>query len=260
MTEDACIIGMFRSGSNFLRALLERNYACRIGYNSFGWKHGLFPIIAGGAAMKMPGTPTITLTKNPFSAIASLHRYYLGNGRNLVSGSGAEMGDFLRAPLVIRDDANPESAELFFPTVADCWVAMTWNVMSIVGRRPASRHLRYEDLVADPEGQAARLAGALGLARVSEVFDVPRGRMRNLPGRAVDWQREETEMNRPFGPSSVCNHAYMAAFSEADRAFVLSRLPVALLERTGYDALVRDLAATGTSERARHGEPNDQTA
>lgn len=40
------MMGGFRSGTNYAKTLLERNYHCRVRNHVFGWKHWFLPIIS----------------------------------------------------------------------------------------------------------------------------------------------------------------------------------------------------------------------
>jgi hypothetical protein len=46
------VIGGFRSGTNYLRFLLENNYRCDVSFHAFGWKHANVPIISDQFLMK----------------------------------------------------------------------------------------------------------------------------------------------------------------------------------------------------------------
>ena len=247
------VVGIFRSGTNYLRSLLELNFRARITYNAYGWKHGLVPIVTRGSSVEFPKLPRLVIARNPFSAIEALFRYVVKAGANIICRT--EWHGFLRERLIVHDKWNPGSAQLWFPNPAHYWTAMNWNYLSAGGSSHPVCFVRYEDLLADPRGETHRIAAELSLDPLpgrEEFVDVQQrvkamdDRDRHLPDQ---YARALRFNQRDF----YLSHAYMDRFDNEDRSLVGGLLDWELLERMGYDALVRQLLAR--DEAATEGRP-----
>lgn len=241
-----CALGLFRSGTNFTRALLEMNFNCTVEYDSFGWKHSFFPIITNGAKIKYPEIGIILITKNPFSALKSLFQYAGGGQRNFISEHTDTMKGFLRNKVVVLDGSNPLSAEFVFNSPIDYWNAMNWNLESVVRKRQPALHVRYEDLVAEPQSTCDRIAGVFELSRTSDLFTVPEKKMKNLGNN----QHDTSNFLRPraFNKDEVINREYMAQYDDEDRRLIQNSVDRSLIDRLGYADLVD--AGIGVDERS----------
>ncbi|WP_420391864.1 hypothetical protein [Acuticoccus sp.] len=245
------VVGTFRSGTNFLRSVLELNYHCTVRYNTLGWKHWVLPLYTPDGVQTYPTTRLAFITKNPFSALASLHAYAGGRRNNLSSSARDGMSAFLSNPFVIHNGKG-ESLEMWFRTPVDYWTAINWNLSSAVASPLAARPVRYEDLVDAPEAVTDGLAGAWGLTRREAPFQVIENRARNLPnaGQLVDaraYARDEV-----FDRDRVATHRYMDDYAPADVALVMGTLDHDLVARLGYaDLLTRLAGASGRRSAAR---------
>jgi hypothetical protein len=155
------VMGVFRSGTNYLRSLLELNYRTRISYSAFGWKHGLVPIVTQGSSVETLNLPRLVIARNPFSAIEALFRYVVRAGANITCRT--DWHGFLRERLIVYDKWNPHSPQLWFPNPAHYWTAMNWNYLSAGNSGHPICLVRYEDLLADPQAETQRIAAELGL-------------------------------------------------------------------------------------------------
>lgn len=251
------VVGIFRSGTNYLRSLLELNFRTRVASNAYGWKHGLVPIVTRGSTLEFPKLPTVVVARNPFSAIDSLFRYVVRAGANV--SCRTDWHGFLRDRLIVHDKWNPESPQLWFPNPAQYWTAMNWNYLSARGSGRPVCLVRYEDLLADPRAETGRIATQLGLdplptedgfVDVEQLVKAMTDRDRSLPehyGKARRFDRRDYYLS----------HAYMDRFDDADRSLVSGLLDRELLGRMGYDALVRrlsagDRAASGAGPASPH--------
>ncbi|WP_141134859.1 sulfotransferase [Tropicimonas sediminicola] len=243
-----CIHGIFRSGTNFTRGVLEMNYVCRAEYDSFGWKHSPFPILSAGSRLALPDIPSLFVTRNPFYALSALFTYAERNKRNIRSAADDGMTAFLSAPIVIFDGGAEVSPELYFETPVALWNGLNWNYLSTVGKLPGRVHMRYEDLVARPEETAARVAEALGLERKPGAFEVPQNRMRNLGSNMHNVRKFQTD--KAFDLSKTLFSSYGALFSEEDRALVLNGANRDLVERAGYAEFMDRVARGDVPETA----------
>ena len=63
--------GLQRTGTNYLRILLESNYNVQILTNIGGWKHGFYNV----PQIMKKELDCIVMCKNPFSWLVSLHSF-----------------------------------------------------------------------------------------------------------------------------------------------------------------------------------------
>jgi hypothetical protein len=227
------VLGIFRSGTNFVRTILEWNYDCRVVNNVHGWKHGFFPVIVAESKLRYPEIDFIHVTKNPFSSIASLYRYYANREMNL--GASREWTAFLRGRLIVFDSSQSHSPQYRFANPVDYWNAMNWNLASVELPAGRSVHVQYERLLKAPEFEASRIAGALKLTkRAATEFRVPLTRVRNM-GDGPREKDEDYVTSNPFEPARYGpERAYLAQFNEDDLRFVLGSLDTELAGRLGY--------------------------
>ena len=238
-----CVHGLFRSGTNFFRALVETNLDCKVEYDDFGWKHAFFPIATGSSRIRLPQTRSVLVTKNPLAALESLYRYASGNPRNVRCEHGPGLSGFLRAPILVFDGSNPASVEYRFRSPVDYWNAMNWNLFSLVRKSDRALHVRYEDLVAGPEASLDRVAAAFGLGRragaAAGAVVVPERRMRNLGSGQHD--ADKFYGRESYDRSGFLAAGYAAAFGPDDLAYLDAELCWPLVEDLGYAEACRTM-------------------
>lgn len=227
-----CIHGIFRTGTNFARAVFEMNYDGIAEYDSFGWKHAPYPILSRGSRIPLPEIPSVFLTRNPILALSSLYSYARKNKRNISSAADDGVTPFLINRIVIRDGENSKSAELYFSNPVEMWNSLNWNYLSTVGKKADSFHVRYEDLVAEPEATTAAVAEVLGLERTSGEFKIPKNRMKNLGSNTHNMDRFQSD--KTFNRDALSFERYSTEFEAGDLDFILARADRDLLRRAGY--------------------------
>ncbi len=225
------VMGAPRSGTNFVRYLLERNYRCRVLYHSYGWKHAPVPIFDAHAPVRYPRLPIVYVSKNPLSFAASLHAYFVASGLNI--RAAPEWTHFLREPITLFDASLDRSPQMRFANPVQYWNFVYWNLSTLPAARFSCHGLRYEDALIDPESATARVASLLGLARLSRPFDVPAFTMSRMgEGRARGGNPYETE--RPFDREAHTKARALDRFTPEDVEFVSSQADAAVVERLGY--------------------------
>ena len=237
-----CVHGLFRSGTNFFRALVEANLDCKVEYDDFGWKHAFFPIATRHSRVRLPPNPSVVVTKNPLAALESLHRYASGNPRNVRREGPADLSGFLREPIVVFDGSNPASVEYRFRSPVDYWNAMNWNLFSRVRKTDRALHVRYEDLVSDPAASLGRVAAAFGLARRGGAAAAP-----SCPSAGCGISAAASTI--PTGSSrarATTDQAswpadYAAAFGPDDLAYLDAELCWPLVADLGYAETCRSM-------------------
>lgn len=143
---EICVLGMFRSGTNYTKALLELNLECIVKFDSFGWKHAFFPMISNNSKIVYPDQDIIVVTRNPFLSILSLFDYARKNGRN-ISCNTKSIDEFISNPIVIFDTFRENSPKYFFSSPLDYWQSMTYNLVSVCENNKKAIHFKYEDLI-----------------------------------------------------------------------------------------------------------------
>lgn len=245
---DISILGAFRSGTNFVRGLLEMNYVCTTHFDTYGWKHGFVPVITSNADLKYPSRANVVVTKNPFLQLYSLFNYARRTDYNITSSASLGLSEFLRRPLTVHDGKNHSQPEYFFPNAVAYYSSVNWNLRSAIANRPNGVNLRYEDLLDTPEASISRVADAFKLERKrSDGFNVPMNVMKKMGSRqhdAANFMEDIVFVRRAASPS-----VYMDSFTEGDIDFVCSLVPDRLLVDLGYSDLLLRLAPAGSVDR-----------
>lgn len=223
-------MGAFRSGTNYLRTVLEQNYDCEAVFHAYGWKHGFIPVLSAQAAVPVPSVPGLFVSKAPLSFLESLHRYYLQIDRNIVAER--DWSEFLRAPITIFVQKRGQGPEYRFPTPVDYWNQLNWNLLSATRLDWNLHHLRYETVLADPERAVAPVADVLDLRRKSEEFILPERKVNRMSDDRSKGKGYESDA--AFDPGFYTQHSFLESYSDADLEFVRARLDSALLADLGY--------------------------
>ncbi|AMJ99782.1 hypothetical protein AVL55_17445 [Alteromonas macleodii] len=242
--QKVAMMGCFRSGTNFAKALLEQNYECVVKNNVFGWKHGFLPIISSdsNAEYRFDYEKAFFITKNPFSLLSSLFKYRTEVQRNLIAPT--DFKSFIRSKLIVFDQGNPNSPQLRFSSPTDFWNAMNWNYLS----HKDFQHVRYERLVEEPELITQRLANKLGLARVDRAFFVPEKKVKRINDAESLSTKSDYQTSESFDKDSYVKHEYMSMFDNDDIKCVLSQLDKELVQALGYDELIEELCSIEQSD------------
>jgi len=233
--KDIALFGIFRSGTNFTRTVLEWNYHCRLIYNMYGWKHGFYPIIVTRSTLRYPSVNTLFVTKNPFSSIFSLFKYFRLNGKNIIAAT--EWKHFLRQRFIIHDSFQPHSPQYRFSNVVEFWNNLNWNYASLLDSKITSVHVRYEDLLENPAATAEGIAERLELQpRFSSLdeFRVPTEvtmRMSDRKNRSF----EDYLTDIPFDKTAYSGKLYYRYFDISDIHFIMDNLDMELIRKLGYD-------------------------
>lgn len=232
------VVGALRTGTNYLKFLLETNYAVRAEFNAFGWKHGGVPILPAGGPASYPDLPLVYIVKNPFAFVLSLHRYHRrkreqGHAISLVAADAWE--DFLVGPIEIFDSQLEGSPRMRFANPIQYWNFLYWNLETLDRRRFRVIGFSYERLVEAPE-TLREVESIAALARRHETLVTPRNHLRRLAGSPADARPEAYETDDGFDVAYYTERRYLEGFSDDQRAFVRNQADPWLMERRGYAA------------------------
>jgi hypothetical protein len=225
------VMGAFRTGTNYVRFLLEQNFQCRILYDAYGWKHGGVPVVTRYSGLAYPSIPVVYVVKHPAAFITSLYDYFIDKNRNIAAPT--DWASFLREPLVIFDSKPEESSQMRFANPMQYWNFIYWNLSTLPAARFQSFGLRYETVLENPQGEIGRVAEALGLHRKSEGFSLPEGKL----ARMNDKQRFEPQKavtTETFNAVLYRNNSYLNRYADADLDVLRAELDPQLMARFDY--------------------------
>jgi len=180
------VMGIFRSGTNFARAILENNFHCVASYNHYGWKHGYFPSLTSDSGVEITPLRGIFVTKHPYSHMVSLISYIETNGRNFtVLDPDVPL---IQSRIIVCDHPHrARAAEYWFRNLVDFYNSMNWNYFSTgKDHNGGLVHCDYHGLVSSPENIITDIANQLNLKRRDGAFVMPDKRMKNMPDRGAD--------------------------------------------------------------------------
>jgi hypothetical protein len=231
------VVGAMRTGTNYLKFLLESNYYLRAEFNAFGWKHGGVPILPAGGPASYPDIPLFYIVKNPFAFVLSLHRYHdrkrkQGHAISLVGADAWE--EFLVGPIEIFDSQLEGSPRMRFANPIQYWNFLYWNLEALDRRSFRVHGLNYERLVSDPEA-LREIESIASVVRRHDTVVTPRNHLRRLAGGPADARPDAYETDDGFDASYYTERRYLEGFSDEQRAFVLREADPWIMERRGYD-------------------------
>jgi hypothetical protein len=212
--------GLQRSGTNFLKVVLQENYDVNVLTHAGGWKHGRYevPELLGREL------DIAVIVKNIWSWLDSFYRW---------DPDFAELSfeEFLRRPLELRSDAGADRIYRADNPVR-YWNEMNRHWLSLSLERHRSFVVRYEDMLEHAEHAVGGLALALGLSRTREQFYVPPS---SLEAYYETYPPEEVlARGRPFDGEFYAERKYLQRFDQASRELVTAELDRELMEYLGY--------------------------
>jgi hypothetical protein len=225
------LFGAFRSGSNYLRSLLELNYDVRVLSGIDGFKHAPVPAVFEGETFRPFPWPILATVKDPYSWLASMWRYVNDvGGKHTIHG--ATWGAFLTEPLVIFQAGIDGFPKYRFANPVDYWNAINYNLLSLPD--DARRIVRYEDVLADPEAACKAVATQFALDRVTTEFENVEQRVRNMGDRERPRDASEYVRGEAFDPTPYREGAHEAQFSKRERRAVHDALDADICRRLDY--------------------------
>jgi hypothetical protein len=231
-TRQLKLFGAFRSGSNYLRSLLELNYDVRVLSGIDGFKHVPVPAVFVDQTFRPFPWPILATVKDPYAWLVSMWRYVNDVGAKHTI-HGATWGAFLTEPLVVFQARLEGFPKYRFANPVDYWNAINYKLLSLP--HDARRVVRYEDVLAHPEQECAAVAAQFELDRVTTEFELVHQRVRNMgdkerPRDAAEYVRDET-----FDPAPYEAREFEAQFSKRERRTVHDALDADVCRRLGYD-------------------------
>ncbi len=226
------VVGAFRSGTNFVQFLLERNYLCVVDGGAHGWKHAP---IARPYRDDCQDIPMVVVAKNPFAFLTSLFDYRIEVDRNI--DSSRNWGTFLTSPISIYDTDPSSAATYRFANPVAYWNDLYANLTNLPPQSITTEVLVYEDCLKDPEGEISRTAKSLGLVRGKNAFLYPTRKISRgkggLLGKLMGGSNRETHQS--FTPEKYLTHSYLDRYTDTQLKFVADAADPELLARFGMN-------------------------
>ena len=157
------VVGTFRSGTNAMKACLEKYFDVEVTFNEWFWKHGVPPT---GIQCTVPVTvPIVVMVKSPYSFHESLYPFWLHRRPNL--DAGQNVSEFARKELVVFDvsGGNLGRPKYWYSCPADYWSHFYYAWLSWSEVKHRCVFVRYEDLSLATEVEILKLAVAFKLER-----------------------------------------------------------------------------------------------
>lgn len=230
--------GLHRSGTNFLRVILQENYEVLVHANEGGWKHGYYELPQRlGRELHC-----LICFKNPYAWLFSLYNYRHPEKELPFSA-------FVRQPLTVVP-TDVEHGPIQSRNPARLWVEMNQHWLGIPLRDHRLFLFRYEQVLKEPYTSVQELVQTLGLRR-RETLGQRMGKMlgvggetgdffvppRQLGALRPDYKKKNLNRGEVFDPGKYTRHEYLAAYTQELLDFVNEQLNHELLERVGYETV-----------------------
>jgi hypothetical protein len=211
--------GAFRSGSNYLLTLLERNYHVKIITNNGGWKHGPIPTLYENGVYVEHSTPVLLIIKQLLPWLVSMHNYSKTTPGQKNIQCGNEWPDFLRSVFIIKDGSQDNSPSYFYQNPMDYWNSINLNVQSLNN----CEIICYEDLLKDPQKTCSVLQYKYQIKRkeANAEFFIPSNTAKRM-GDDERTKRKEYTTKKKFDRDYYLNEDWNTHFTPDQKRFVLS--------------------------------------
>ena len=233
------VAGALRSGTNYLKFLLEQNYDVTADFNAFGWKHAGVPVLADSAGLNYPDMPLTYIVKNPYATVVSLHRYHqrkVTQGQRISLEGAENFSDFLTSPVTVFDSRLDGTPQLRFANPVQYWNFVYWNLETLDRRRFRVIGFNYEDLIAEPQ-TIRDIESIARLERRSEVLTTPKNQLKRLQGAPMSEAKSGYESTEDFNSAYYTEKQYLESFTEPQLAFIRREIDPWLMERRRYEVL-----------------------
>lgn len=222
--------GLFRSGTNYTKTLLENNFKCDVSFSTFGWKHSFIPEMSNTKKKNGHYDLGFLLTKNPFSFINSLYNYHIKEQMNIKASQ--DFNEFLTERVVIYNSHNPNSQMFKFKNPAEMWNQLNFNFY----HTPKFKHIKYEELLEDPYNilNDAIKTFDVPLKTSKDSFVIPEKKVKRMGDKKHGVSINDYEMKQAFDSSEYSKNLYMTNFTKQQKDFVLKELDEEVIQLLRY--------------------------
>ena len=210
-------------------------FALTYGRN-LGWKHAL--VEPERIARRLNGARqrgcVVTITKNPYSWLLSMHRRPYKKAQFF--GARPTLEEFLRTPW---KTVGRERVPQMIPTPVDLWNVKNAAYLRLKETVPAL-NVKYEDILEDPAGLIQLIATTFSLGRTSDRFqDYSQSTKAGWPQGDPDRDKDSN-----YYRDYYLNERWKSKLSPEAIRFINERLDRGLMDQFGYAWLTEDDAAT----------------
>lgn len=233
------VAGALRSGTNYLKFLLEQNYEVTAGANAFGWKHAGVPVLARDSGLAYPDVPLAYIVKNPYSFVVSLSRYHqrkVTMGHEISIDGGEDFASFLISPVTIFDSQLAGTPKLRFANPVQYWNFIYWNLETLDQSRFRVAGFNYEDLICDPNS-VRKIESVAKLQRRSEKLETPKNQLKRLGGGDIPVTKSGYESAEEFDAAYYAEKRYLESFTPTQLTFMGTEIDPWLMKRRGYETV-----------------------
>lgn len=225
------IYGLFRSGTNLLKLLVEQNMEATCNVNVGGHKHLYTPIKFGPSGYEPPEEKILVCVKDPYANMHSLFKYgQLVNFRHFECDK--DWNAFLRSRFTLTIDSQPKHPGFLFRTPVDYWNSHYFHMLSLPEDR--AMILRYEDVLANPGDVLRRVASRFPAAKLNnEKIALPMRQLRRM-GEEL---KTQPLTNRPFDTRWYSERRYMQEFSKDNLNAMRDALDADVVNRLSYSVV-----------------------
>lgn len=227
--------GLHRSGTNFLRVILQENYHVSVLADEGGWKHGPYEVPERlGRELDC-----VICVKNPYAWLVSLHKYRHPE-------KDLPFADFVRSPIHVVGPDGPDRA-IDKPNPVRLWVEMNEHWLSVKLQSHSQFVFPYEKVLAAPRESIQELVTTLKLERrvpiahqlkkmvgaavVEPEFFIPSRHLNHLPDQ---YKKRNLAHGSTFDPGQYTRQDFLKAFTPDLLDFVNGNLQPGLVTRLGY--------------------------
>lgn len=216
--ESACpkvkIMGAFRSGTNYLKTILEWNTRIQVIFSSEGgWKHNVLNDEVS-RAIKILNIPVIFVVKNPFALVKSIYIYKKNANKNIICGD--DWNSYLEERFIIfRGENREETAELRFSSPFEYWNVANWSYLSFSKKNTGiAIIIKYEDIIENPVNAINKIIESLKIdcCPVERILS-PENSVLRMGDMPIDHQSQYMS-KIPFDREFYRQSRFMESFTE----------------------------------------------
>lgn len=224
-----------RSGSNLLKALIEKNYEAEILINKMIWKHGIYQISFFDNQTTELNLDVLVTVKNPFAQLYSLWKLSQEDGQDSVKMRYDSFDDFLTNPYVHTQTLGDyKSPEFKFKNPIEYYNTVNWHYTHLNLNFRKNYIFRYEDLIGNPEYQLEQFSKVSKIKRISVDFYFPESKMNRLWDGQTNYESGEKTNDVQF----YKNKEYFNHYSSEMIDFVRDNIDDELINMLNYNKLM----------------------
>lgn len=230
---DITIIGVFRTGTNYTRTLLEINYEVKAHFDKWGWKHGLIPTFTPSSNFKYSKDNILLIVKDPLSTLVSLFDYAKNTKKNIRANTES-FKTFLKSPIYFFNETNNSiSPEYYFSNPIQMWNSVIWNHLSFT-EKSKGLVIKYENILNYPEEEAKKISIKFDLEKKNKKFFLPDKITKNMNDKERISKTDYLTNNNFQKKDYFLNKNYLKSFDKNDLEFTYNELNHTLLKKLNY--------------------------